>query len=276
MRSNTLKLISLILGILAVICIALVIIKSRSVKESQKRYEELESSVFVQAESSVTEASGDESSEEDAASQAEESEPEPVLEPYECPIDFAALQETNPDIYAWIYIPNSDISYPLLQREDDDQFYLTHGFDGRFNAAGSIYTHDENRLDFTDFNTIIYGHCLYEGGMFTDLELYYDQFYRDSHKELVIYLPEKEIDYELYGVIIYNDYLLDALFDFSTDEGRMGFVDSLKECVDVRNYLDPDMPITPEDHLITLSTCVSGSGGKYRLLIIGKETLVRE
>ena len=33
----------------------------------------------------------------------------------EIPVDFDSLHEVNPEIYAWIYIPGTDISYPVLQ-----------------------------------------------------------------------------------------------------------------------------------------------------------------
>ena len=42
------------------------------------------------------------------------------LERVKIPVDFDELQAMNPDIYAWITIPDTDISYAVLQRDGDD------------------------------------------------------------------------------------------------------------------------------------------------------------
>ena len=45
-------------------------------------------------------------------------------------IDFAALQEENSDVYAWIYVPGTNVDYPVLQHPEDDTYYLEHNMDG--------------------------------------------------------------------------------------------------------------------------------------------------
>ena len=52
-------------------------------------------------------------------------EPETVI-----PIDFEALWEMNPDVYAWIEIPGTQVDYPILQSPTDDGYYLDHNMDG--------------------------------------------------------------------------------------------------------------------------------------------------
>ena len=57
------------------------------------------------------------------------------------PIDFAALQQENPDIYAWIRIPGTSVDYPILQSDGADQsYYLNHTVDHEEGFPGSIYT----------------------------------------------------------------------------------------------------------------------------------------
>ena len=84
----------------------------------------------------------------------------------EIPIDFASLKETNPDIYAWIEIPDTNVNYPIVQSADDDSYYLNHTIDGQEGYPGSIYTEKVNAKDFSDFNTVIYGHDMKDGSMF--------------------------------------------------------------------------------------------------------------
>ena len=40
------------------------------------------------------------------------------------PVSFDELKAQNSDIYAWIYIPDTNINYPVLQNSEDDNFYL--------------------------------------------------------------------------------------------------------------------------------------------------------
>ena len=83
---------------------------------------------------------------------------EPEAEPVDIPIDFAGLQEMNPEIYAWIRIPGTEVDYPIVQRPEDDAYYLDHTIEGAEGLPGSIYTESLNKKDFTDKNTVIYGH----------------------------------------------------------------------------------------------------------------------
>ena len=55
------------------------------------------------------------------------------------PIDFAALKEKNPDVYAWISIPGTAIDYPVLQRENDNTYYLDHTIDHEEKTDGAIF-----------------------------------------------------------------------------------------------------------------------------------------
>lgn len=77
-------------------------------------------------------------------------------------IDFAGLKAVNPDVIAWIQIPALDISYPVVQGKDN-AYYLHHLFSGESNINGSIFVDCHNQPDFTDQNTIVYGHNMKTG-----------------------------------------------------------------------------------------------------------------
>ncbi len=68
---------------------------------------------------------------------------------YICPIDFEELQEMNPDIYAWIEIPGTQINYPIVQSAGDDDYYLNHTIEGEEGYPGSIYTESLNAKGFS-------------------------------------------------------------------------------------------------------------------------------
>lgn len=87
------------------------------------------------------------------------------------PVDFDELQAMNPDIYAWVTIPDTDISYAVLQREgnDDQEYYSKHSENGAYYSGGSIFSQDYNQKDFSDPMTVLYGHNLRNGRMFAQL-----------------------------------------------------------------------------------------------------------
>ena len=74
------------------------------------------------------------------ASQDSETVTESAEPEEEIPIDFEELWETNPDVYAWIVIPGTDINYPILQHPTDDSYYLNHNIDGSTGRPACIYT----------------------------------------------------------------------------------------------------------------------------------------
>lgn len=109
----------------------------------------------------------------------EEESPEPEKEKEEpqsryLEIDFAGLKAVNPDVIAWIQILALDISYPVVQGKDN-AYYLHHLFSGESNINGSIFVDCHNQPDFTDQNTIVYGHNMKNGSMFGTLDKYQDQ-----------------------------------------------------------------------------------------------------
>lgn len=102
-------------------------------------------------------------------------------------IDFAELSSINPDIYAWIRIPDTQIDYPVLQREENDTYYLRHNSSGRYAFAGSIYTEEANSRDFKDPMTVLYGHNMRDGSMFQNLHFFEDEtFFADIRNFLFI------------------------------------------------------------------------------------------
>lgn len=184
------------------------------------------------------------------------------------PIDFAALQETNPEVYAWIKIEGTNIDYPILQSADNDNYYLDHTWEGVSASQGAIFTQSCNSRDFTDFNTIIYGHQMGEGNdtMFHNLGNYLDEGYMEEHSEVVIYTPDRILTYRVFAAVVYDDRHLGHYYNYILDADRQSFLDSIYNARDLRNIYRNDVDVTTNDRIITLSTCISAEA-EHRLLI---------
>lgn len=210
--------------------------------------------------------------EEATAESLEEIQEEPEKEPVEILIDFASLQESNRDIYAWIRIPGTKVDYPILQHPEDDTYYLNHTVDGVEGLPGSIYTESIHNQEFTESNTIIYGHNMKNDTMFGSLHDYEKADFFREYREIYIYTPEHILTYEIFAAVTYSDVYIPFAYDFTTDEGYQAFLDSIYESKNMTNQFAEDVTVTTEDPIITLSTCIGGKpNNRYLVLAVLKD-----
>lgn len=118
----------------------------------------------------------------------------PVTE--EITIDWEHLKSINPDIIGWIEIKDTTINYPILQ-DNNNLFYLKHSYDKRYNSNGSIFTTNTN--PFIDEETILYGHNMKNGTMFSILGKYLDADFLNSHLNFKIYTPTINYDCNIFA-----------------------------------------------------------------------------
>lgn len=106
-------------------------------------------------------------------------------EKQETSIDWDNLKSINNDIIGWIQIEDTKINYPILK--DNNLFYLKHSYDKKYNSNGSIFTTNIN--PFEDSETILYGHNMKNGSMFSLLGKYLNEDFLYSHQHFKIYTP---------------------------------------------------------------------------------------
>lgn len=178
--------------------------------------------------------------------------------------DIAALQQINPEAYAWLEITGTDISFPILQSAEDETFYLTHNIYGEEDDNGSIYTEYYNNTDFADPNTVIYGRNRDE--MFGKLHQFQDRDFFDTHREIKIYTAGKTFTYKIFAAYTYDDRHLIATYDFWD---QLVFSNYLEDVFAIRAmdaFIDDSVEVTAENKIITLSTGVTGQDDKRYLV----------
>lgn len=206
------------------------------------------------------------------ARKAVEETPENIVEEPEqtpeIPINFDELKAVNPDVYAWIRIEGTGIDYPIVQKREDDMYYLNHTWEGKEAPEGAIFTQACNAREFTDFNTVVYGHQMGEGveTMFHNLNLYLNEGFMEEHPDIIVYTPDKIRTYRVFAAVIYDDRHLMQYFNYIMDAERQAFLDSLYNSRDMRNRFREDVVVSIEDHILSLSTCVA-SEPNHRLLV---------
>lgn len=193
-----------------------------------------------------------------------ESEPkEYYYAPIPKEIDFAKLIKQNSDVVGWIFNQNGVINYPILQGETND-YYLTRLINGKTNANGSIYMDSLNNSNFSDRNTIIYGHSMQNGTMFGTLLRYRYQSYCDAYPEFYIYTPYAKYRVEVFAA--YETTINDKVYNFFTNESDFEeFLSYAKN----KSKIKTEVSVTASEKIVTFSTCAYSSNDS-RFVVCGK------
>lgn len=175
-----------------------------------------------------------------------EDAPERVL------IDWQKLKQVNEELVAWIQIPAIDVSYPVVQGEDNS-FYLHRSFEKEELFSGCLFMDAYNDPDFNNFNTIIYGHNMRDGSMFAGLKNYYKQEVWDTFPYFWIYTEQGDYLYQIFSI-----HEADANGNVFTlrfpDIGTYAdWMQKMKNC----SVMNANMEVSSEDKVITLSTCTA-------------------
>lgn len=187
----------------------------------------------------------------------------------ENPINFEKLQAHNPDVCGWIQVDGTAIDYPILRSgpENENDYYLTHNLDKEKSTGGSIYIEKGNSTDFSDPNTVIYGHNMLNGSMFANLKKFRDAEFFKENKYVYIYIPGHVYKYQIVSAFVYDDRHILNSFNCYIEEGMQAYIDTFKNPTSlVKNVRDTT--VETDDKLITLSTCTSKK--KERYLVVAK------
>ncbi len=182
-------------------------------------------------------------------------------------VNWDALRAVNPDVVAWVYIPDTDVSYPIVHRDGDDSHYLTHDFNGNTrNVIGAEYgcvmLSGENAGDFSDAVNVIYGHNMANGSMFALLARFTDSATFNAHRTFYLLTPAG--NYEL------TSFAVDRVPGSSTDivipnPGDVtAYVQARLDASTVTP--DPAAPAASEiDKVFAFSTC-DAPDNSYRII----------
>ena len=233
--------------------------------QHKKEEDEAENTVEEPTEEAVAEEVVEESTEEETAEEALETT-EAVAVYEGCPVDFAGMWKVNPDVYAWITVPGTSIDYPILQHPTDNTYYLNYNIDGSYGYPGCIYTENMNSKEFTDNNTVIYGHNMKNGTMFAGLHKYEDTSFFEENSKVYIYTPDKELSYTIFAAYIYDDRHLMYSFNFADEAVYSTYLKDIQGMRSMNANFREGVEVTAEDKIITLVTCIANQADK-RLLV---------
>lgn len=256
---------------IALVCVVLVIVAVVSiVKIVNLHSAEIKQEQEIQAlQEEYTSGSGDTASMSDKFDMVTKTDNDLETEPEDDPnawyhdidVDFAGLKEQNEDIVGWIYFEDEEsISYPLLYSGDD--YYLRRNYLKEEETAGSIYIDGNNSPDLSDAHTLIYGHNMRNLSMFGKLKFYKtEEDYLKTHRYFQLITESGAYRYEIFA---YKDVSTLTGGIYTTwkyvDEDFKEFVDNT---ICQGSYVDADIDIEDETHIVTLSTCSYDSDVRF-------------
>ncbi len=241
-----------LLGMIFCVAVVKVVMYYQDMQKSKNYAQKLQEAVMQQTDA-------------ETADQADFGEKKDTAEEESIPeqIDFASLQQISTDAKAWIFSPETKINYVIAQAQDND-YYLHRLLDGTEARAGTLFLDYRNQEDFSDWNTIVYGHHMKDGSMFASLINYQNQNYYEEHPVMYLYLPKHR--YRLEVIAGYTTGTEDQIY---TIPWTIAEKQQLVEYVTKKSDFHVGVVVDENDRLVTLSTC-SYSYDDARYVVIAK------
>ena len=193
---------------------------------------------------------------------------EPYAGAYECPKPLSDAIRKNPDVYAWLSVTGTNISYPICNRPLDNRYYLNHSSEPAWNPMGALYTEDYNKRDFSDNCVVVYGHSMTGTKFFGTLQKdYSDKTFFDEHREIKVYLPDKVLTYKVFAAVPYTNVHILYYFDFTSKSYYNWFIESVTGTRSIEAIVDSDSIPEYDEKLLILSTCLKGYNNKRFLVL---------
>ncbi len=186
--------------------------------------------------------------------------------------EYADFVAQNPDMVGWLSIQGTKVEYPVVQKPEDNDFYLDHDFDQSENSAGSIFADYRSDIVNPTTNTILYGHNMKNGTMFGSLKNYLDESFFKEYRYIQFDTIYEHRLYQVVSVglseVAYQDEDSYRYYDFiqaNNMEEWQAFVNNINSMT----IYQSDITLEPSDEILTLSTCNSYTEDG-RLFIIAK------
>lgn len=179
-------------------------------------------------------------------------------------IDFNKLSSINSDTKGWIRYNHNKVNYPVVQTSNND-YYLNHSFEKEKSSLGAIFI-DYRNQGFENQNTVVYGHSTKNESMFGSLEgLDSGDFFDEEENNYIelLTIDNRLLKYQIfsYYIIKKEEYYITPSFNSNSE--YESFINTMRK----RSKKKFDVEVTPNDKILTLSTCY-GTGNTTKRRVI--------
>ena len=170
-------------------------------------------------------------------------------------VKWEEIKKMNEEVCAWIIIPGTKINYPVLKSDIADKYLKTNVY-GKHSNGGSIFIDSNTIQPFDTNNTIIYGHNLNNGEMFSELRNFKDENFAKENNKIKIVMEDNSM----------KTYQIFAFYEIASDNFDIynANVSNLVEyygLIENNNTINVTEKIDTSKKVITLSTCTNYNEG---------------
>ena len=175
---------------------------------------------------------------------------------------FKELQAINSEVFAWLNVYGTHIDYPVTQGPDNMKYVNTNA-EGQYSLSGAIFLHSSNSKDFSDFNSILFGHHMEQKAMFGEIGDFLEKDKFDAHRFGNLYFDGMDHGIEFFAFIHTDAYDSSVFTADVSDARRQEYLDGLLDkAIHIRN-----IDVTIDDRIVLLSTCSSSSTNGRDILV---------
>ena len=169
-------------------------------------------------------------------------------------VDINKLKEKNSDTVGWINVNNTIINYPYVQGKDNN-YYLDHSFNKKYNEAGWVFLDYRNDKNLSNKNNILYAHSRLDKTMFGSLsKTLKSNWYNNKDNHIIRLSTETENTmWQIFSVYKIPEETYYITTNFNSDNDYQKFLNTIKE----RSIHNFSTNLTTDDKILTLSTCYS-------------------
>jgi len=175
---------------------------------------------------------------------------------------FQELQAMNPEVFSWLTVYGTNIDYPVTQGGDNMKYVNTNA-EGSYSLSGSIFLDYENSRDFSDFNSILFGHHMEKQAMFGEIGLFSDKDYFNARLYGSLYYNGTDHGLEFFAFLHTDAYDASVFAAGVSGEARQAYLDGLLD----KAAFTRDIGVTVKDRIVLLSTCSAESTNGRDILV---------
>ena len=175
---------------------------------------------------------------------------------------FQELQAMNPEVFSWLTVYGTNIDYPVTQGGDNMKYVNTNA-EGSYSLSGSIFLDYENSRDFSDFNSILFGHHMEKQAMFGEIGLFSDKDYFNARLYGSLYYNGTDHGLEFFAFLHTDAYDASVFAAGVSGEARQAYLNGLLD----KATFTRDIGVTVKDRIVLLSTCSAESTNGRDILV---------